>query len=109
MPHRGRLNVLANVMGKSYQAIFSEFFGKGISAKEDFEGDVKYHLGASSNREFDGNIVHISLTDNPSHLEAVNPVVLGQVRAKQFFHKIQAENQLYLSSFMVMQHLLARV
>ncbi len=86
MPHRGRLNVLANVMGKSYQAIFSEFFGKGISAKEDFEGDVKYHLGASSNREFDGNIVHISLTDNPSHLEAVNPVVLGQVRAKQFFH-----------------------
>ena len=86
MPHRGRLNVLANVMGKSYQAIFSEFFGKGISAKEDFEGDVKYHLGASSNREFDGNVVHISLTDNPSHLEAVNPVVLGQVRAKQFFH-----------------------
>ncbi len=86
MPHRGRLNVLANVMGKSYQAIFSEFFGKGISAREDFEGDVKYHLGASSNREFDGNIVHISLTDNPSHLEAVNPVVLGQVRAKQFFH-----------------------
>ena len=87
MPHRGRLNVLANVMGKPYQAIFSEFFGKGISAKEDFEGDVKYHLGASSNREFDGNVVHISLTDNPSHLEAVNPVVLGQVRAKQFFHK----------------------
>ena len=87
MPHRGRLNVLANVMGKPYKAIFSEFFGKGISAKEDFEGDVKYHLGASSNREFDGNIVHISLTDNPSHLEAVNPVVLGQVRAKQFFHK----------------------
>ncbi len=87
MPHRGRLNVLANVMGKPYQAIFSEFFGKGISSKEDFEGDVKYHLGASANREFDGNIVHISLTDNPSHLEAVNPVVLGQVRAKQFFHK----------------------
>ncbi len=87
MPHRGRLNVLANVMGKPYQAIFNEFFGKGISAKEDFEGDVKYHLGASANREFDGNVVHISLTDNPSHLEAVNPVVLGQVRAKQFFHK----------------------
>ncbi len=86
MPHRGRLNVLANVMGKPYRAIFSEFFGKSISATKDFEGDVKYHLGASSNREFDGNIVHISLTDNPSHLEAVNPVVLGQVRAKQFFH-----------------------
>ncbi len=87
MPHRGRLNVLANVMGKSYRAIFSEFFGKTVSSKKDFEGDVKYHLGASSNRDFDGNIVHISLTDNPSHLEAVNPVVLGQVRAKQFFHK----------------------
>ena len=87
MPHRGRLNVLANVMGKPFRAIFSEFFGKSVSASKYFEGDVKYHLGASSNREFDGNSVHISLTDNPSHLEAVNPVVLGQVRAKQFFHK----------------------
>ena len=87
MPHRGRLNVLANVMGKPFKAIFSEFFGKTVNASKDFEGDVKYHLGASSNREFDGNSVHISLTDNPSHLEAVNPVVLGQVRAKQFFHK----------------------
>ena len=86
MPHRGRLNVLANVMGKPYKSIFSEFFGKSVTSKKDFEGDVKYHLGASSNREFDGNSVHISLTDNPSHLEAVNPVVLGQVRAKQFFH-----------------------
>ncbi len=87
MPHRGRLNVLANVMGKPYKSIFSEFFGKSVTQKKDFEGDVKYHLGASSNREFDGNSVHISLTDNPSHLEAVNPVVLGQVRAKQFYHK----------------------
>ena len=87
MPHRGRLNVLANVMGKPFKAIFSEFFGKTVSTSKSFEGDVKYHLGASSNREFDGNSVHISLTDNPSHLEAVNPVVLGQVRAKQFFHK----------------------
>ena len=87
MPHRGRLNVLANVMGKPYKSIFSEFFGKSVTQKKDFEGDVKYHLGASSNREFDGNSVHISLTDNPSHLEAVNPVVLGQVRAKQFFHQ----------------------
>ena len=87
MPHRGRLNVLANVMGKTYKAIFSEFFGESVTSKKDFEGDVKYHLGASSNREFDGNSVHISLTDNPSHLEAVNPVVLGQVRAKQIFHK----------------------
>ncbi len=87
MPHRGRLNVLANVMGKPFKAIFSEFFGKTVSTNKSFEGDVKYHLGASSNREFDGNSVHISLTDNPSHLEAVNPVVLGQVRAKQFYHK----------------------
>jgi len=87
MPHRGRLNILANVMNKPYKAIFNEFFGQSVTSKRDFEGDVKYHLGASANREFDGNLVHISLTDNPSHLEAVNPVVLGQVRAKQFFHK----------------------
>tara|TARA_X000001036_G_scaffold402528_1_gene408389 strand:- start:687 stop:3581 length:2895 start_codon:yes stop_codon:yes gene_type:complete len=87
MPHRGRLNVLANVMGKPFKAIFSEFFGQTVNNNKSFEGDVKYHLGASSNREFDGNSVHISLTDNPSHLEAVNPVVLGQVRAKQFFHR----------------------
>jgi 2-oxoglutarate dehydrogenase E1 component len=87
MSHRGRLNVLANVMRKPFKAIFNEFFGSNVTSKRDFEGDVKYHLGASSNREFDGNVVHISLTDNPSHLEAVNPVVLGQVRAKQFFHK----------------------
>jgi len=87
MSHRGRLNILSNVMGKPFKAIFNEFFGSNVAAKRDFEGDVKYHLGASSNREFDGNIVHISLTDNPSHLEAVNPVVLGQVRAKQLFHK----------------------
>ena len=65
MSHRGRLNVLANVMGKSFKAIFNEFFGSAVEAKRDFEGDVKYHLGASSNREFDGNVVHISLTDNP--------------------------------------------
>ena len=58
-----------------------------MSSSEEGAGDVKYHLGASSNRDFDGNSVHVSLTDNPSHLEAVNPVVLGQTRAKQFFHK----------------------
>ena len=87
MSHRGRLNVLANMMQKSFRAIFKEFFGEKIDSKKDFEGDVKYHLGASANREFDGNLVHISLTDNPSHLEAVNPIVLGQVRAKQYFHK----------------------
>ena len=86
MPHRGRLNVLANVLQKSYKRIFNEFSGDILSSKES-AGDVKYHLGASSDREFDGNSVHVSLTDNPSHLEAVNPVVLGQTRAKQFFHK----------------------
>ncbi len=86
MSHRGRLNVLANVLQKSYKRIFNEFAGE-INSKEDGAGDVKYHLGASSDREFDGNLVHVSLTDNPSHLEAVNPVVLGQTRAKQFFHK----------------------
>ncbi len=86
MSHRGRLNVLANVLQKSYKRIFNEFAGE-ISGSVDDAGDVKYHLGASSNREFDGNSVHVSLTDNPSHLEAVNPVVLGQTRAKQFFHK----------------------
>jgi len=87
MPHRGRLNVLANLLQKSYKRMFNEFAGEFESANADSTGDVKYHLGASSNREFDGNLVHISLTDNPSHLEAVNPVVLGQTRAKQFFHK----------------------
>ena len=86
MPHRGRLNVLANVLQKSYKKIFNEFVGELDAKSEESAGDVKYHLGASSNREFDGNSVHVSLTDNPSHLEAVNPVVLGQVRAKQFFH-----------------------
>tara|TARA_B100000686_G_scaffold354834_1_gene467557 strand:+ start:2748 stop:5645 length:2898 start_codon:yes stop_codon:yes gene_type:complete len=87
MPHRGRLNVLANLLQKSYKRIFNEFAGEYSSSSIDSAGDVKYHLGASSNREFDGNLVHISLTDNPSHLEAVNPVVLGQTRAKQFFHQ----------------------
>ncbi len=84
MPHRGRLNVLANVMAKPYRAIFNEFRG-GSSQPDDVEGsgDVKYHLGASSDREFDGNQVHLSLTANPSHLEIVDPVVLGKVRAKQ--------------------------
>jgi 2-oxoglutarate dehydrogenase E1 component len=84
MAHRGRLNVLAQVMGKPHRAIFHEFKG-GSSTPNEVEGsgDVKYHLGASSDREFDGNRVHLSLTANPSHLEIVNPVVLGKVRAKQ--------------------------
>ncbi|NMD07481.1 MAG: 2-oxoglutarate dehydrogenase E1 component, partial [Phyllobacteriaceae bacterium] len=84
MAHRGRLNVLANVMGKPYSAIFHEFQG-GSSTPDEVEGsgDVKYHLGSSSDRAFDGNTVHLSLTANPSHLEIVDPVVLGKARAKQ--------------------------
>ena len=84
MAHRGRLNVLANVMSKPLRAIFKEFKG-GSFKPDDVEGsgDVKYHLGASSDRSFDGNNVHLSLTANPSHLEIVDPVVLGKVRAKQ--------------------------
>lgn len=84
MAHRGRLNVLSQVMHKPHRAIFHEFKG-GSSAPDDVEGsgDVKYHLGASSDRDFDGNKVHLSLTANPSHLEIVNPVVMGKARAKQ--------------------------
>ncbi|PJI42046.1 2-oxoglutarate dehydrogenase E1 component, partial [Ferrovibrio sp.] len=84
MPHRGRLNLLANVMAKPYRAIFSEFKGMAYHP-DDFQGsgDVKYHLGVSSDREFDGNKVHLSMAANPSHLEIVNPVCLGKARAKQ--------------------------
>ncbi len=84
MAHRGRLNVLSQVMAKPHRAIFHEFKG-GSFAPDDVEGsgDVKYHLGASSDREFDGNKVHLSLTANPSHLEIVDPVVMGKARAKQ--------------------------
>ena len=84
MPHRGRLNTLAAVMGKPYRIIFHEFQGGSATPEQVHgSGDVKYHLGASSDREFDGNKVHLSLTANPSHLEIVNPVVLGKARAKQ--------------------------
>jgi 2-oxoglutarate dehydrogenase E1 component len=83
MAHRGRLNVLANFMGKRFAAIFSEFQGTPANPEDvQGSGDVKYHLGTSSDREFDGNVVHLSLTANPSHLEAVDPVALGKVRAK---------------------------
>ncbi len=84
MAHRGRLNVLANVMAKPYRVIFHEFSG-GSANPDDVggSGDVKYHLGTSTDREFDGISVHMSLVPNPSHLEAVNPVVLGKVRAQQ--------------------------
>ncbi|MBM3644341.1 MAG: 2-oxoglutarate dehydrogenase E1 component [Alphaproteobacteria bacterium] len=84
MSHRGRLNVLVNVMHKSQTALLSEFQGRASHPEElRGSGDVKYHLGASADREFDGNVVHLSLSANPSHLEAVNPLVLGKVRAKQ--------------------------
>ncbi len=84
MPHRGRLNMLGNVMQKPFRIIFHEF-GGGSANPDDVggSGDVKYHLGASTDREFDGNKVHLSLAPNPSHLEAVDPVVLGKVRAIQ--------------------------
>ena len=84
MPHRGRLNILTNVMGKPYRAIFHEFAGGATNpADVGGSGDVKYHLGTSSDREFDGIKVHLTLLPNPSHLEAVDPVVLGKVRAVQ--------------------------
>jgi 2-oxoglutarate dehydrogenase E1 component len=94
MPHRGRLNVLANVMRKPYKIIFHEFSG-GSSNPDDVggSGDVKYHLGTSTDREFDGIKVHMSLVPNPSHLEAVNPVVLGKVRANQTVRDDLAEHE----------------
>ncbi|HWM48093.1 MAG TPA: 2-oxoglutarate dehydrogenase E1 component [Xanthobacteraceae bacterium] len=94
MAHRGRLNVLSQVMGKPHRAIFHEFKGGSANPDEvEGSGDVKYHLGASSDREFDSNRVHLSLTANPSHLEIVNPVVLGKVRAKQDQHGATRDNR----------------
>jgi 2-oxoglutarate dehydrogenase E1 component len=85
MPHRGRLNVLANFVGKPFAAIFSEFQGNATQLEHVHgSGDVKYHLGTSGDREVGGQTVHLSLAANPSHLEAVDPVVLGKVRAKQY-------------------------
>jgi 2-oxoglutarate dehydrogenase E1 component len=94
MPHRGRLNVLTQVMGKPHRALFHEFKG-GSSTPDETEGsgDVKYHLGASSDREFDGNKVHLSLTANPSHLEIVDPVTLGKARAKQDQHNATPDDR----------------
>ena len=98
MPHRGRLNMLGNVMQKPFRAIFHEF-GGGSSSPEDVggSGDVKYHLGTSTDRAFDGIEVHLSLAPNPSHLEAVNPVVLGKARATQAqrgdIHKDETRDQ----------------
>ena len=84
MAHRGRLNILHNVFGKPFRAIISEFLGNPANPEDaGGSGDVKYHMGASSDREFDGKTVHLSLAPNPSHLEIVDPVVVGRVRAKQ--------------------------
>jgi 2-oxoglutarate dehydrogenase E1 component len=84
MPHRGRLNVLNNVMDKPFRAIISEFLGNPANPEEaGGSGDVKYHMGVSSDRVFDDNEIHLSLAPNPSHLEIVDPIVIGRVRAKQ--------------------------
>ncbi|MDA0238592.1 MAG: 2-oxoglutarate dehydrogenase E1 component [Proteobacteria bacterium] len=95
MPHRGRLNVLARTMGKPYVAIFSEFQGT-FSHPDDVQGsgDVKYHLGASADRAFGDKTMHLSLTANPSHLEAVDPVVLGKVRSKQTLRNDEAREKI---------------
>lgn len=83
MAHRGRLNVLANIMQKTYKDIFSEFEGKGYDADNPFGGDVKYHMGYSTDIQTDsGKNVHLSLCPNPSHLETVDSVVQGIVRSK---------------------------
>lgn len=96
MPHRGRLNVLANVVRKPLPAIFHEFEGGVITAEDEYSsGDVKYHLGTSYDlTSQSGKKVHLSLVANPSHLEAVNPVVEGKVRAKQFFKKDADHSQI---------------
>jgi 2-oxoglutarate dehydrogenase E1 component len=84
LAHRGRLSTLTKVMGKPYRAVLSEFMGNSAFPKDlDIAGDVKYHMGYSSDRIMNGHNIHLSLTPNPSHLEAVNPVVAGKVRAKQ--------------------------
>ncbi len=88
MAHRGRLNVLTNVLHKPFSTLFAEFQGQSAQPDDvEGSGDVKYHLGASADREFDGNMIHLSLTANPSHLEAADPVVVGKVRAKQDIRK----------------------
>lgn len=93
MAHRGRLNMLGAVMGKPYKKLFHEFMGGSTQGATDFgSGDVKYHLGASDDREFDGNSVHLSMNANPSHLEAVDPVVLGKTRSKQAMLKREKED-----------------
>ncbi len=84
MPHRGRLNTLVNVVKKPLTAVFSEFGGESFKPDDvQGSGDVKYHLGTSTDIDVAGRSVHLSLQPNPSHLEAVDPVVIGKVRARQ--------------------------
>jgi len=84
MPHRGRLNTLVNIVKKPFTAVFSEFGGESFKPDDvQGSGDVKYHLGTSTDLDVDGHTVHLSLQPNPSHLEAVDPVVVGKVRARQ--------------------------
>ena len=98
--HRGRLNILANIVKKPHIQIFSEFIHGGENALSDQgSGDVKYHLGASSDRSFGGNLIHVSMAANPSHLEAVNPVVAGKIRAKQA--SIQDKNNDKVSGLLI--------
>ena len=98
--HRGRLNILANIVKKPHVQIFGEFIHGGENALSDQgSGDVKYHLGASSDRSFGGKIIHVSMAANPSHLEAVNPVVAGKIRAKQTI--IQDKNNTKVSGLLI--------
>jgi 2-oxoglutarate dehydrogenase E1 component len=83
MAHRGRLNVLINILGKSPAQLFSEFKGTAETSRGVISGDVKYHMGFSSNVETEGSVAHITLAFNPSHLEIINPVVEGSVKARQ--------------------------
>ncbi len=94
--HRGRLTLLATVLGMPYRGILSKFQGNLNDPNEVLgSGDVKYHLGVSSDREFNGKKIHLSLTPNPSHLEAVDPVVIGKVRAKQTLLKDKNNNKVF--------------
>src|SRR5271154_1643465 len=109
MPHRGRLNVLANIVGKPYSQIFSEFEGNLNPAQAHGSGDVKYHLGATGVylQMFGDNDIQVSLTANPSHLEAVDPVLEGLVRAKQDLldhGPIDSENEKAFSVMPLMLH-----
>jgi 2-oxoglutarate dehydrogenase E1 component len=100
MPHRGRLNMLANVMRKPMPLIFKEFQGTHYDLQDymesefSYSSDVKYHMGTSADHQYpDGRKVHLALVPNPSHLEAVDPVAAGKVRAKQFFSGNREEDK----------------